>query len=91
MRKTGKIDIVSSTVIRVTLVADATTWYNMVRKVTVGRIRKAQQHRSLSVCGRLCILDASRDASLYDMLDSVHQCAALTESDSQRRRIRHIG
>jgi len=26
MRKTGKIDIVSSTVIRVTLVADATTW-----------------------------------------------------------------
>lgn len=33
--------------------------YNMVRKVTVRRIRKAQQHRSLSFCGRLCILDAS--------------------------------
>lgn len=37
----------------------------MVQHGYVGRIRKAQQHRSLSFCGRLCILDASRDASLY--------------------------
>lgn len=42
MRKTGKIDIVSSTAILVPLLADATTWYNIVRKVTVRGIRKAQ-------------------------------------------------